>query len=126
MSSKQIEGIPDGWELVAFREASEGEYFLNNEGKIEKWTLGRKSCVRLAIIRKIEKPKKFRAFKTLAEAEPFFDRKLKYKQHDNAILRIGFMSRIGVEIGRYIYSYKEAYEALECIDGTPFGIEVTE
>ena len=31
---------------------------------------------------------------------------------------------LGVVIGQFSYSYEEAFDSFECIDGTPFGIEV--
>ena len=121
-----IEGIPDGWELVAFREASEGEYFVNNEGKIEKWTLGRKSGVRLAIIRKIEKPKQYRPFKDPTEAESLLGEVLRFKvDHNSKGIFIGITSH-GFQIGLSHWKPKEAFDCFERLDGTPFGIEVTE
>ena len=125
-----IEGIPDGWELVAFRESSEGEYFLNNEGKIEKWTLGRKSGVRLAIIRKIENPKQYRPFANAAEAHRLWDAVLKLANPANGSedsrYRINSITRDGATIGLQVVDYRTAFEMFVCDDGTPFGIEVTE
>jgi len=121
-----IEGIPDGWELVAFRESSEGEYFVNNEGKIEKWTLGRKSGVKLVIVRKIEKPKQYRPFNDPTEAEQLLGFPLRLKvDHKSKGVFIG-ITPYGFQIGLSHWKLKEAFDSFERLDGTPFGIEVTE
>ena len=125
-----IEGIPDGWELVAFRESSEGEYFVDNEGKIEKWTLGRKSGGKLVIIRKIENPKQYRPFANAAEAYCLWDAVLKLANPANGSedsrYRINSITRDGATFGLQFFDYRKAFEMFVCDDGTPFGIEVTE
>lgn len=123
-----IEGIPDGWELVRVGKPLVGEYYIDVTGSVYK-ALDTTPTVlhwHVPIIRKIEKPKQYRPFANAAEAEPFFDRRLKYKDHNEAILRICNLAHKGIEVGMSYYTYKEAYGCFECIDGTPFGIEVTE
>lgn len=133
-----IEGIPDGWELVAFREASEGEYFIDSKGEIQKWTLGRKSCVKVAIIRKIEKPKQYRPFANAAE---YFANRREGSAVDgkNNTIAPGFFAVVSanqphcwVAFGTKIvrFDWAEAFEHLQFrhVDNStsPFGIEVTE
>ena len=126
-----IEGIPDGWELVAFREASEGEYFVDSKGKIEKWTLGRKSWVKVAIIRKIEKPKQYRPFANAAEFEPHRDRWIRRTYNGDLSGKGCFKGHAYDDIGVYDvgehFTYRELFDdGRQFDDGTPFGIEVTE
>lgn len=120
-----IEGIPDGWELVRIGQAMLGDHWLGSDGRIGKWEFDTPSTLRnYIIIRKIEKPKQFRAFENAAEAEPFFDRRLRYKSCSNAILRITVLGRNGIEIAGDKHTYQQAFDRFECTDGTPFGLEV--
>ena len=125
-----IEGIPDGWELIGIRYACENEYFLSYAGKIERWVLGRKGDCVLPIIRKIAKPKQFRAFANAAEAYRLWDAVLKLANPANGSedsrYRINSIIRDGATIGLQFFDYRKAFEMFVCDDGTPFGIEVTE
>lgn len=126
-----IEGIPDGWELIGIRYACENEYFINNQGQIEKWTLSRESGVVLPIIRKIEKPKRYRAFENAAEFEPHRDRWIEYtspNHGDCSFYRVTSFHNERVWLGpdNSGKTYREAFHCLKFDDGTPFGIEVTE
>lgn len=127
----KIEGIPDGWELVRIgTPVVNVDWVVDSEGKprlcdIESTFLNR------VIIRKIEKPKKFRPFANPAEAEPFWDKKLRMKEWrakepGKAMFRINAIGDEDVSIGFQVYSYQSAFDIYECTDGTPFGIEVTE
>lgn len=119
-----IEGIPDGWELVRFDHANKGESLLNGHGEIILYIYDTPSPRKGLIIRKIKKPKQFRAFANAAEAEPFFDRRLRYRSSTNAILRISVLGETGAEIAGKDYTYQQAFERFVCTDGTPFGVEV--
>lgn len=37
MSEQKIEGVPDGWRLVAIRQVKSGEWFIGNNGYIQQW-----------------------------------------------------------------------------------------
>lgn len=37
MSEQQIEGVPDGWRLVAIRQVKFGEWFIGTTGDVEQW-----------------------------------------------------------------------------------------
>ena len=121
-----IKGIPNGWEVVEFRCACEGEYFLNNAGKVERWVLGRKSDCVLPIIRRIEKPKKFRPFANAAEFEPHRDRWVKRLDSLGSASRISGYGDKGVVIHGDIFTFNGLFHDHTFDDGTPFGIEVTE
>lgn len=74
-------------------------------------------------VQKDEKHKRYRPFINHTEVEPFWDKKLKFKHSDNCIFRINVIGPGGISIGLSTYSYSEAFEQFECVDGTPFGAE---
>lgn len=128
-----VEGIPDGWELVRVGRVKQGEFRLGNQGQPLEWNDSLDSGgVNYVIIRKIEKPKQYRPFENEKEAEPFWDAKLRYKVSGNskepgkAMFRVNCIGEVDVGIAFSVYSYQTAFELFECIDGTPFGVEVAE
>jgi hypothetical protein len=122
-----IEGIPEGWELVRIGSPEDLEWIVSRSGLPLQHL--RLTDARLnknyIIIRKIEKPKEYRPFANAAEAEPFFDRKLRYKGNSSCKLRLTFIGEAGCGIGDNVQLYKEAFERCEFDDGAPFGIEIT-
>jgi hypothetical protein len=133
----KIKGIPDGWELVAFRRADRGDYFLNSRGLPEPWTLSVPSHGIFAIIRKIEKiekPKKYRQFASAAEFEPFSDMWLNRVDNNgnelpgrckiNGYDDEGFWLN-GVHL-TFAWAFKVGHKFANGDQRTPFGIEVTE
>ena len=127
-----IEGIPDGWELVRIGEIQHGEFFIQSDGSIGQHDENK--AVRMnknyVIIRKIEKPKKFRPFANAAEAYCLWDAVLKLANPANGSedsrYRINLITRDGATFGLQFLDYRKAFEMFVCDDGTPFGIEVTE
>ncbi len=119
----QIEGIPDGWELVRFDYATDGERYLDGSGDIVHHLGAKPTQAKRLIIRKIEK---YRPFANTAEAEVMWDAKLQLKEHSDDKFRVTAIRVTGVVIGASWYNYEEAFERFECVDGTPFGVEVTE
>ena len=123
----QVEGIPDGWEFVKVGRVCNGDCWVNNGGYPQLWDSDQPSASKnYVIIRKIEKPKRYRPFENAAEAEPFWDAKLQFKGLGVDRFRVTAIRATGVTIGGSTYKYAEAFERLECSDGTPFGVEVTE
>ncbi len=58
---RNVSGVPDGWELVhACRQAESGERYLNSGGHLSCATWRTSDCY--PIIRKVEKPAKYRRF----------------------------------------------------------------
>ena len=126
MMSEQIEGVPEGWRLVAIRHAVAGDYFLNTRGLPEPWTLKVSSGSVFAIIRKIEKPKQYRPFANAKEFEPHRDRWFRPKcSPDQCILTTAYNDR-----GHWTAKEQDTWEAMFELytfdDGSPFGVEVTE
>lgn len=135
MSSK-IEGIPDGWELIAFRHAVTGDYFLNTLGLPERWTLNVSSESVFAIIRKIEKvkAKQYRRFANAVEFSKHWGRAVMQKNKGRG-QGPNYYAVVAAEryfvffyCGRSTFqlTWKEAFEKLVFSDRTPFGVDVTE
>ena len=123
-----IEGIPDGWELVRIGKPFINERYISLSGKVtncvcipsgEAYAIVRK-------IRKIEKPKQYRPFNDPTEAEQLLGFPLRLKvDHKSKGVFIG-ITPYGFQIGLSHWKLKEAFDSFERLDGTPFGIEVTE
>ena len=126
----QIPGVPEGWELVhAYRQAEKGEYRLTADGVPllgEERTVG---CY--AILRKIEKPVKYRPFANAEEFKPHRDRWLARidengQQIDGEFQLDGF-DDTGIWLGANPLSYKDALDRGHTFDdGTPFGVKIDE
>lgn len=125
-----VEGIPDGWELVRVGKCYPGEVRVDSEGKPAEWLQPPSMSANYVIIRK--KDKQYRPFANEKEAEPFWDAKLRYKESvkskepGKAMFRVNCIGDVDVGIAFSVYSYQTAFDLFECIDGTPFGVEVTE
>ena len=122
----QIEGIPDGWELVSIGRVKRGEFRLSNVGQPIEWEDSQESgSVNYVVIRKIEKPKRYRPFANAAEFEPHRDKWLLHHLSGGAFRTCeyndnSFMLRDGV-----FCTFEQAFkEGRKFYDGTPFGVEV--
>ena len=128
----QIEGIPDAWELVAFRHAVPGDHFLNIRGLPELWSLSVPSSGIYVIIRKIEKPKQYRPFANAAEYMPNWGKPVDWKENDispcNCAVVCANTTFIWVAFGDKVqrFDWEQAFEKIWFADGTPFGVEVVE
>ena len=128
--SNQIPGVPEGWELVhAMRFAGAGEHILDELGKPYLSVGG--SGRPFPIIRKIEKPAKYRPFASAREADQLWNVALRIAnplpESKDSRLRINTIGRDGVTIGLDFYSYKAAFDGFYIDDdGTPFGVKIDE
>ena len=130
MSNNQIPGVPEGWELVhAFRRAVKGEWYIDNDGTPYLQPLS-KSVYPHPIIRKIEKPAKYRPFANAEEYAPHFDRAIKPKAVSTMAMRVIKYSDIQVffvsGLSLNSSSYEDAFYGVEFTDGTPFGVRIDE
>ena len=123
MSNNNIEGIPEGLELVAIRAAKCGDVYIAANGSLCNWENHMDSSTVYPIIRKIEKPKQYRQFANAEEFKPHRDRWWRFKSDgaDKHRPPCNFCDRWHDEI-----SWKESFERKVFDDGTPFGVEVTE
>jgi hypothetical protein len=129
----QIPGVPDGWELVhANRFAEAGEFILTEEGNPYMTSTGSgRPC---PIIRKIEKPERYRPFANAAEYMPHRDRWLTRKDksdltHVDGACRVVAYDDQGLwfTTGNY-HTWEAAFDSGRCFDddGTPFGVKIDE
>jgi hypothetical protein len=128
MSSDKIPGVPEGWELVRIGKPEIGEWFI--DGLSEPYQAIDDGHFRgCAIIRKIEKPAKYRQFKDTEEYMFHWGKPIRLKDG------VGFdsvvsTSRIGIYVANETlitrYSMADAFKRLEFADGTPFGVRVDE
>ena len=128
--SNQIPGVPEGWELVhAFRRAIKGEWYID-DGAPHLQHLS-ESVFAHPIIRKIEKPAKYRQFANAREADTFWNASLRLAgvtgDAKDSRFRITSIGRDGITTNAEFYSYEAAfYKFYIDDDGTPFGVRIDE
>jgi hypothetical protein len=135
--SNQIPGVPEGWELVEFRQPNQGDFVINWVGQIERWN----NCVSayvFPVIRKIEKPAKYRPFANAEEFKPYRDRWVRViKEHNMSgcdlddwltdSLRFMGQDKTGVCAPGGWLTYGCAFDCFVFDDdGTPFGVRIDE
>ena len=124
-----IEGIPEGWELVRVGIPDGDDWLIGHDGNpVAQANLKRQLRLRqYAIIRKIEKPKQYRPFENAEEYLPHWGKPVKYQGS------FGFDSIISTsELGVYtaqgrmvqFLTMEQAFGFLKFADGSPFGVEV--
>ena len=134
----QIPGVPEGWEAVSFDYVSDGECWLDKDGDpIQHTSSVRTQCKRL-IIRKIEKPAKYRPFADAEEFKPHRDRWVRViKEHNMSgcdlddwltdSLRFMGQDETGVCAPGGWLTYGCAFDCFVFDDdGTPFGVKIDE
>jgi hypothetical protein len=117
-----IPGIPDGLEVIAFREARYGETYIDPHGCVGRWPRSSTdTCSKYVIVQKIENQKGYRQFENAEEFKPFRDRWWRYKSEK-------FTSRPprGYDDCGWIGgdTWERLFDAIVFDDGTPFGVEV--
>ena len=124
----KIPGVPDGWELVAFRKPNEGDYLISWDGQIELWNK-RESGYVFAIIRKIEKPATYRPFANAEEYLPHWGKPIRTKD-GTGYDSVASTSVTGVYVSSgtktFWYSMEEGFSKFEFADGTPSGVKIYE
>jgi hypothetical protein len=128
MSSNQIPGVPEGWELVRIGKPEIGEWFI--DGLSEPYRAIDDGHFRgCAIIRKIEKPAAYRPFANAEEYMPHWGKPIRMKD-GTGFDSVVSTSRIGVYVaaGSSIIRHEmpDAFKLLEFADGTPFGVCIDE
>jgi hypothetical protein len=135
---KNVPGVPEGWELVRFDYAVEGERYLTGTGEIVVHLSTKPTLAKRLIIRKIETPKKYRPFANAEEFKPHRDRWVEVVSEDDNCgcyleqediggkRKIDGYNEDSVCIWEGWMTYGEAFECFTFDDGTPFGVEVAE
>jgi hypothetical protein len=130
---RNIPGVPDGWELVhANRRAIKGEHYIC-EGNVKVQEMS-ESIYTHPIIRKIEKPAKYRPFWDSEEFKPHRDRwvtriDISDDEAQPGACRASEYDDQGVWWNSTEYqTWKAAFDAGRCFDndGTPFGVRIDE
>jgi hypothetical protein len=122
MMSNQIPGVPEGWELVEFRQPNQGDFVINWVGQIEQWSLGDSAYV-FPIIRKIEKPATYRPFANAEEFKPHRDR---WWYRDDKDGRRHFPPAGYSDQAHGGVTWKHRFDTCFFDDGTPFGVRIDE
>jgi len=120
--SNQIPGVPEGWELVELRRARKGEYYVDGEGRPQRTHADLHAV--WPIIRKIEKPAKYRPFANAEEFKPHRDRWWRYNDSEDSehVQPPAAYSKIG-PMGS---NWEQAFSGRVFDDGTPFGVKIDE
>ena len=120
--SNQIPGVPEGWELVhAMRFAEAGEFILTEEGNPYLSVMG--SARPFPIIRKIEKPARYRPFANAEEFKPHRDRWW-YRDDKDGRRHFPPASYSDKAHGGSVWQHR--FETCFFDDGTPFGVRIDE
>jgi hypothetical protein len=134
MSSNQIPGVPEGWELVRIGTVSQGEFFVGYDGQPEQYRQDVESSGWVTIIRKIEKPAAYRPFANAEEFKPHRDRWLTRKDKSDQTHLDG-ACRVVAYCDNHLWwadgrnsTYKDELNHGRCFDddGTPFGVRIDE
>ena len=122
----KIEGVPEGWELVAIRKAIKGEFVIGENGKPALWPYIN-TCVFSAIIREVPKPEpRYRPFKN---AKEFIARKDDWICSGPGFARVVHVEDNGIRLHVWEPMFVEfgiAFTSFKFKDGTPFGVLVSE
>jgi len=127
--SNQIPGVPEGWELVhANRRAVKGEHYIDSDGAPHLERLGESAFVH-PIIRKIEKPARYRPFANAEEYMPHWGKPVRTQGSpgfDSIVSVSGASVYVAIADLNERYSMADAFERLAFADGTPFGVRIDE
>jgi hypothetical protein len=127
----KIEGIPDGWELVRIGTPLMGEFKLNFKGEAIK-SFGCEKNANIPIIRKIEKPKRYRPFANAQEFTPYKNLWAEVvNENDNywvkgERVRCVAYCDSGATYEGHSLDWEDAFKTLCFRQGRPVGMEVTE
>jgi hypothetical protein len=129
---RNVPGVPDGWELVAIRKARYMENYIWTSGYPSLWQDSEESDFVSPIIRKIEKPAKYRPFANAEEFKPHRDRWLTRKDKSDPTHLSG-ACRVIAYCDNHLWwadgrvsTYKDEFDHGRCFDddGTPFGVKI--
>jgi hypothetical protein len=132
-----IEGVPEGWEVVRHGLPKMGEWYVRTDGGSIREAMVDFARDHVLIVRKIEKPKRYRPFASAEEFRPHKDRwiVINGKHCPEMFLsdddlgdsyRIAGFNENSVCVYVGWCTYEAAFGCMMFDDGSPFGIEVTE
>jgi len=127
--SNQIPGVPEGWELVKIDRPAKGDWLIDGVGLPKEYHYENPCGSVFPIIRKIEKPARYRPFKDAEEYLPHWGKPIRLKGG------AGFDSVVSTgKLGVYVasggstirHAMVDAFRLFEFADGTPFGVRIDE
>ena len=123
--TQQIPGVPEGWELVRVGVPDSDDWLVGHEGNpVAHAMLKRPLKLRqYAIIRKIEKPARYRPFASAEEFKPHRDR---WWYRDDKDGRRHFPPVGYSDQAHGGATWKHRFETCFFDDGTPFGVRIDE
>ncbi len=127
-----IPGVPEGWELVRIGSPVYGEFYLDNQGNIQRCEYDKLMSTNYPIIRKIEKLKRYRPFANGEEFKPHRGRWIRFADGSvSSCWKINWYKDEGVFLGhgqeRVFLTFEHRLgEWVFDDDGSPFGVEVTD
>ena len=129
--SNQIPGVPEGWELVRVGMVHHGEWRLMDDKSIRQWLTTEPSVGWAVVLRKIEKPAKYRPFESAEEFKPHRDRWIcrLYDGRPDAkgCYKVSAYDDRGTFANDGKTSYQDMLEEGRVFDnGTPFGVRIDE
>lgn len=119
----KIKGVPEGWELVRIGTPKYGDWWLNVHGDTVFCDVHDFTLRNYPILKKIEKPKRYRPFASAEEFRPFRER---WWRHVTDLEGTAHPPRAHCNDGWLTDSWVRLFERIEFDDGSPFGVEVTE
>jgi hypothetical protein len=130
---RAIPGVPEGWELVRIGGGvtAKVDWIVSSHGLPILCSLSDSANQNYVVIRKIEKPARYRPFANAAEFKPHRDRWLTRidengQQIDGEFQLDGF-DDTGIWLGANPLSYRDALDRGHTFDdGTPFGVKIDE
>jgi hypothetical protein len=127
--SNQIPGVPDGWELLRIDGPTNGEWFIDGVGLPKQYLYENQCGGKFPIIRKIDKPARYRPFANAEEYLPQWGKPIRMKGgagFDSVVSTSGFGIYVAASTLIAYYSMDNAFDQFEFADGTPFGVKIDE
>jgi hypothetical protein len=116
------------------RHAIAGEHYIGSDGVVRKCVSEKESMYAYPIIRKIERPARYRPFANAEEFKPHRDRWLTRKDKSDLTHVDGACGVVAYDdqglwftTGNY-HTWEAAFDSGRCFDddGTPFGVKIDE
>jgi len=120
--SNQIPGVPEGWEVERIGRINKGEWTLDDFGNPFMFIRENSTSFR-PIIRKIEKPAKYRPFANAAEFKPYRNR---WWYRDDNNVRRHFPPAGYSDQAHGGATWQHRFDTCFFDDGTPFGVKIDE
>jgi hypothetical protein len=120
--SNQIPGVPEGWEMVRIGKPEIGEWFIGGLDNLVQ-AIDDNHFYGCVILRKIEKPAKYRPFANAEEFKPHRDRWWRYNDDPKESL---FPPASYGQKGHHTQNWKDSFDSKTFDDGTPFGVKIDE